>query len=332
LRHRLTPRGCSLSRNYQTRLLNAFQPWRPPARMQNGCHRKSEIVAFEGACGGDAFHDQIKRPQTMSCEARVLDLRSAWFTSCRAPRTRSPRLPLSPVVPGMPLQNRVTPFGEIIATSARGLFMGNRGRLHDENRTLRRPFTSEQRWLICKTIFKDRHRTPMTPGQYTELFFLDEATALAAGNRPCAECRHADYVRFKEFWRATNRRSRGRHRGGSTPIGAEQIDSKLQQERRNADGSKRQFPASCDDLPNGVFVTLATGPDAYLVWLKNSFIGRRPASTLTVSSPGVPSLRCSPPRSTLRVIAAGYEPVVHPTVLTARHDASSRTILSDDLE
>ena len=88
MRHRLSPRGCSLSRNYQTRLLNAIQPWRPPARMQNGCHRKSEIAAFAGACGADAFHEvKNKRPLPTGCEARVLDLRSAWFTSCRAPRS-----------------------------------------------------------------------------------------------------------------------------------------------------------------------------------------------------------------------------------------------------
>ena len=105
----------------------------------------------------------------------------------------------------MPLQNRVTPFGEIVATSARGLFMGNRGRLHDDRRVLRRQYSTEMRWLVCVTEFRGRKRVPMSPRQYTELFFLDEATALAAGHRPCAECRNADYRRFKELWIRTNR-------------------------------------------------------------------------------------------------------------------------------
>jgi hypothetical protein len=236
------------------------------------------------------------------------------------------------MAPAMPLQNRVTPFGEIIATSARGLFMGNRGRLHDQNHTLRRQFTSEQRWLICKTIFKERHRSPMTPGQYTELFFLDEATALAAGHRPCAECRHADYVRFKEFWRATNRGSGGRQPGGSVVIGAEQMDSQLQQERMNADATKRVFQTRCDDLPDGVFVSLATGPDAYLIWRKKIFHWTLAGYDTYRAFPRRTEVEVLTPRSTVRVIAAGYEPVVHPTVSTARHRAASRTILSDDLE
>jgi len=191
--------------------------------------------------------------------------------------------------------------------------MGNRGRLHDEHRALRRQFTSEQRWLICKTIFKHRHRTPMSPRQCTELFFLDEATALAAGHRPCAECRHADYVRFKELWKTTNRQ-----RGGSVAIGAEQIDSKLQQERLNADGTKRFFQTRCGDLPDGTLVSLATGPDAYLVWRKKIFHWTPAGYDAYRATPNRALVEVLTPRSTLRVIAAGYEPVVHPTVSTAR--------------
>src|SRR5262245_5520966 len=101
----------------------------------------------------------------------------------------------------MPLQNRVTPFGDLIATAARGTLMGNRGCLHDDCRQIRRPFALK-RWIACVLDFRGRHRTVMAPGRYTELFFLDEATALAAGHRPCAECRHADYVRFRSLWAA----------------------------------------------------------------------------------------------------------------------------------
>jgi len=95
----------------------------------------------------------------------------------------------------MPLQNRVTPFGDLIATEARGLLMGNRGRLHEADGRIVR-YAQGRRWIACLTSFRGRRRTVMSPRSYTELFFLDEAVALAAGHRPCAECRHADYRRF----------------------------------------------------------------------------------------------------------------------------------------
>src|SRR6201998_3464626 len=100
----------------------------------------------------------------------------------------------------MPRQNRVTPFGEIIATPERGTFMGNRGILHDELGHVKRAW-QVRRWLVCVLEFRGRKRTVMTPNRYTELFFLDEATALAAGHRPCAECRHARFLDFCHAWR-----------------------------------------------------------------------------------------------------------------------------------
>src|ERR1700694_3932569 len=99
----------------------------------------------------------------------------------------------------MPLPNRVTPFGEIVAAPGRGLLTGNRGILHDPDRTIVRD-SQVRRWIACRVEFRGRHRDIMTPGSWTELFFLDEATALAAGHRPCAECRHADYRRFQSAW------------------------------------------------------------------------------------------------------------------------------------
>src|SRR5512143_2394419 len=104
----------------------------------------------------------------------------------------------------MPRQNRVNPFGQIIATPARGALMGNRGCLHD---TGDRPLRQYQgrRWIICVLDFKDRKRQPMPSGRYTSLFFLDEATALAAGHRPCAECQHGRYRMFRDVWAAANR-------------------------------------------------------------------------------------------------------------------------------
>jgi hypothetical protein len=98
----------------------------------------------------------------------------------------------------VPLQNRVTPLGELIATPERGLVFGNRGRLHDEQQRIRRRF-SGRRWIACRLEFRGRYHGAMPPGRYTGLFFLDEATALAAGHRPCAECRRDDYLRFVEI-------------------------------------------------------------------------------------------------------------------------------------
>ena len=91
----------------------------------------------------------------------------------------------------MPKQNRVNPFGDLIATSARGTVMGNRGCLHDTTDRPKRQYQTK-RWIMCKLDFKGRHREPMPPNQYTSLFFLDEATALAAGHRPCCECNRGE--------------------------------------------------------------------------------------------------------------------------------------------
>jgi hypothetical protein len=93
----------------------------------------------------------------------------------------------------VPRQNRVTPFGEVVAVPERGSFMGERGVLHDDEGRIRRAWQLK-RWIVCVLEFRGRKRRVMTPGRYTELFFLDEATALAAGHRPCAECRHARFV------------------------------------------------------------------------------------------------------------------------------------------
>lgn len=101
------------------------------------------------------------------------------------------------------LQNRVDPVGRIIKTSARGLWMGNRGVIHNKHKELTRSF-KHKAWIICALEFKGRHREVMMPNRWTELFFLDEATAFAAGHRPCFECRREDAQRFKSCWIAGN--------------------------------------------------------------------------------------------------------------------------------
>src|SRR4051812_11243306 len=145
----------------------------------------------------------------------------------------------------MPLQNRVTPFNELVADPARGLVYGNRGCLHDANGRIRRRYNGK-RWIACRLEFRGRHRTTLLqPGRYTELFFLDEVTAFAAGHRPCAECRREDYDRLGEIWREL-------HPG---QIGADAIDAQLHSERLDPESrAQRRHRAALEDLPDGTFI------------------------------------------------------------------------------
>ena len=140
----------------------------------------------------------------------------------------------------MPRRNRVTPLGELVADPARGLVYGNRGCLHDAQGRIVRSYNGK-RWIACRLAFRDWHREPlMQPGRYTELFFLDEATAFAAGHRPCALCRRADYVRFLELL--------------GEP-GADAADARLHDERLELPArTRRLHNAEIDELPDGAFV------------------------------------------------------------------------------
>ena len=147
----------------------------------------------------------------------------------------------------MPLQNRVTPFGEIVASEARGTLMGNRGCLHDDHRTLGRRRWTTRAWVTCLLSFKGRRRQLMRPGHYTELFFLDEATALAAGHRPCAECRREAFRRFVDGWAS------GAGRAGER-VRAADMDRAIQAERIERWRGKITFDAPLAGLPDGVMV------------------------------------------------------------------------------
>lgn len=164
----------------------------------------------------------------------------------------------------MPFQNRVTPLGELIATAERGLVYGNRGRLHDAHGRIRREWQLK-RWISCRLEFRGRSRAggPMAPNRYTGLFFLDEATAFAAGHRPCAECRREDYVRFME-------------RVGETR--ADDVDTRLHAERLG-----RKPERNVAALPNGTFVLVNGDPwlvldDQLLRWTPGGYAERRPAA------------------------------------------------------
>jgi hypothetical protein len=205
----------------------------------------------------------------------------------------------------MPRQNRVTPAGDIVAVSDRGTLMGNRGCLHDDEGHIRRPW-QVRRWIACVTDFRGRKRQLMTPGHYTELFFLDEATALAAGHRPCAECRRDRFNAFRRAWSAASKQS-------SLPT-ADEIDRRLHAERVNPDRSKRCFTATLAELPDGVMVRhdlwgdtahLVLG-DRRLAWSAGGYIGR-------VARPADLEVGVLTPESTVRAIRTSYAPDLHPT-------------------
>ena len=200
----------------------------------------------------------------------------------------------------MPLQNRVSPFGELFATPARGTLLGNRGgRLHDAHKKLgARRWTSKQ-WICCRLDFHDRHRT-VWGDSYTELFFLDEVTAFAAGHRPCFECRHKDAVHFASLFSGTRRRATAR--AMDEALHAERLEGK----------SKRLHRRNIDDLPDGAMI--AIGAEAFAVrgkrllrWSPSGYAESKPRPR------GAMVVLLTPP-SMLAVLARGYKPLWHKSV------------------
>lgn len=201
----------------------------------------------------------------------------------------------------MPLPNRVTPSGEIIATPHRGLFTGNRGIIHDPlTKTLTRRWASRA-WLICLCDFRGRRREVMAGRSWTELFFLDEATALAAGHRPCFFCRRQDALRFRAAWEAGN---------GAANARASEVDAVLHRERLNGRAKRlHPLPMAWPDLPDGAMIL--AGRESFLV-LGGSARPWSPAGYGTARQLPQDIVLLTPP-STLRALAAGYRPVLHPS-------------------
>jgi len=199
----------------------------------------------------------------------------------------------------MPLRNRVTPLGEIVADPARGLVYGNRGCLHDERGEIRRDF-AVKRWIACRLEFRGRHRSPLVqPGRYTGLFFLDEATAMAAGHRACAECRRADYVRLQEILGCA---------------GADALDERLHAERLAGGRARRLHDVRLDDLPDGAVVLRDGAPWLVLgaQLLRWTPAGYRERVARPVRAPA----QAVTPPSLVEVLRAGWDPLVplvHPT-------------------
>jgi hypothetical protein len=204
----------------------------------------------------------------------------------------------------MPLQNRVTPTGDIIATPHRGLFTGNRGIIHDPaTKTLLRKRWSTPAWITCLCEFRGRWREVMGGRSWTELFFLDEATAFAAGHRPCFYCRRDDAKRFRAAWEQGNRVSNVR---------AKEMDAALHRERLDR-GRKRlhPLPAPLEKLPDGAMVQ--QGEDSFLIALGKALRWSPAGYSETEIAPA--DARLLTPPSTLRAFAAGYGPVLHPSAV-----------------
>jgi hypothetical protein len=201
------------------------------------------------------------------------------------------------MIPSVPLRNRVTPLGDLVAVADRGLVYGNRGCLHDaEGRIVRRSAT--RRWIACRLSFRGWYRSPVPqPGRYTGLFFLDDATALAAGHRPCALCRRADYARVLAVLGVR---------------GADELDRGLAAER---DGGRPRVRV--DSLPDGTFVVTGEGPCLVVGG------ALRPWSPAGYGPPLPAPVRAElvTPPSLVRVLAAGWVPLVpflHPSAMPGR--------------
>lgn len=204
----------------------------------------------------------------------------------------------------MPLQNRVTPKGDIVFSSARGTLMGNRGCLHDDSRTVGRRRWTTRSWVTCLLSFGGRRRELMRPGYYTELFFLDEATALAAGHRPCAECRREAWRRFASCWSAGAGLSLG-------PIRVSSLDRSLHLARVDRRRGKIVFQVCFGALPDG----------AMFVQEETTFLKRQGAARKW-SLEGYGPERDFPldcevtvltPQPTVEALRAGYVPDLHPS-------------------
>jgi hypothetical protein len=203
----------------------------------------------------------------------------------------------------MPLPNGVDPLGRIQTTCPSAGYLGNRGVLHDDDGVIIKPWKNKS-WITCALHFGGRNRQPlMQPRRYSELFFLDEATSLAAGHRPCGECRREDYKRFKAAWASANGTA-------DVAISIDEIDKTLHAERLTPAKTQKRYWASLIELPHGIM--FEDDGDAYLHWhqgpLKWTPAGYERHAT---GLPGFGQVSVLTPMPVVNVIRAGYVPQVH---------------------
>ncbi|WP_448700390.1 hypothetical protein ACFGVR_00680 [Mucilaginibacter sp. AW1-3] len=198
------------------------------------------------------------------------------------------------------LQNRVDPFGNLIKTPARGAWLGNRGVIHNAEQEIVRPFKLKA-WIICMLEFRGRHREVMMPDRWTELFFLDEATAFSAGHRPCFQCRYADHQRFKQAWLKGNPQY-----GYNDKTSIAKIDEIIHRERIGRDKQKVTYQDEVDTLPNGAFI--AIGDEPYLVANGQIYQWTPFGYQQKIAFPQDKMVSVLTPKSIVNTFRAGYPP------------------------
>lgn len=196
------------------------------------------------------------------------------------------------------LQNRVDPYGNLIRTAARGAWTGTRGLIHNDQQEIIRAFKLKA-WITCKLEFKGRKRKMMSPNRYTELFFLDEATAFAAGHRPCCECRREDFNRFKSYWLTGNPEY-----DFNLKTSIKYIDEVIHAERINKQQSAVTFKENGHDIPNGTFISFNNEP--YVLFNNRIFLWSPFGYGEGVSLPNPDKLIVLTPTSIVNTFRAGY--------------------------
>ncbi|WP_295875255.1 hypothetical protein [uncultured Zhongshania sp.] len=201
----------------------------------------------------------------------------------------------------MALQNRVTPLGQLEAVSAKGAWLGNRGILHDDQKRIAAPWRHKA-WVTCQLEFKGRKREIFGEGTYSELFFLDEATALAAGHRPCGECRRARFNEFKLLWSQAN--------DGMVSPKIADIDKLLHAERAIKTGDKLTYEALMSDVPSGAMVAVEGEP--YLIWHDKMYHWSHQGYDEPIKLPPASvEVTVITPRSIVKLFEIGFVPQVH---------------------
>ncbi len=209
----------------------------------------------------------------------------------------------------MPLQNRISPFSTLTATPERGTWTGNRGVIHNADQEIVRNHAVKY-WITCELKYKNFQRKVMTPNRWTELFFLDEATAFAAGHRPCGFCRNSDFKRFKSLWLLAN----GERYGLEKNAKIDAIDALIHQERIDENGFKKTFKANLTTLPSGTFITLNQSKKAYLWFQKNLYEWSFGGYTKNLEIVQNQEVEVLTPLSYVKTFKAGYIPEAHVSV------------------
>ena len=184
--------------------------------------------------------------------------------------------------------------------------MGNRGVLHDQTQTLGKARWRHKAWIICSLSFKGRHSEVMPTNGYTRLFFLDEAVALAAGHRPCYECRRNDYTTYMNHWASAHK---------SETSCASDVDNTLHSQRVHP-STRQQITATMpiDDLPDGIFIQLPNEPTPYLIFRDGLFAFRNSGYAPPVKRPKSTLVSVLTPLSTIKVLRSGFKPALHSSI------------------